>query len=184
LEKINFKGVTEIANGSYKTDFKIAETNQVGHVYIQPDGLHTYISGRDGDVSTHQSTNLAFSTVTLTNGATSGELNASDLESTGPIVFQTTGGGRTWRAAFFKKFHYVWMSGVVDLNAGVNYNIGNLGDGSIFPRDHRFIAIHPLSSTNQYGMLQISPGGDLHIVNAPITDRYTIEGLFYRIENL
>lgn len=180
---IEYTGVTTIGDGAVKIEYKIPSKNQTGITKLQADTYEQTIY----DSNNHMVglSGLSPASLRLLNqNNVGGILTPEDLETVGPITFATSGGGSTYRAAFFKKFHYVWMSGILYLKAGSNYNIGNLGTPNIFPNDHRYLAIHPLSSTSQYGVLQISPGGDLHVVNAPITERYTIEGLFYRVENL
>lgn len=185
LNKINFKGVTEIANGSYKTDFKIAGSNQVGHVYVQPDGLHTYVSGRNGDVSTRQSIDLAFDAISLANGSTFGTLTAADIESTEREVWITSDGVNKPEVGFHKQFRQVWLDGLIALNAASAANpqfLFKLKNSKLYPKASRYISLISLRDIPNTAILRIDPDGSISNISCPVSNmRFVSEGIFYTI---
>lgn len=185
LNKINFKGVTEIANGSYKTDFKIAGSNQVGHVYVQPDGFHTYVSGRNGDVSTRQSIDLAFDAISLANGPTFGTLTAADIESTEREVWITSDGVNKPEVGFHKQFRQVWLDGLIALNAASAANpqfLFKLKNSKLYPKASRYISLISLRDTPNTAILRIDPDGSISNISCPVSNmRFVSEGIFYTI---
>ncbi|AZP96161.1 hypothetical protein CYK59_03995 [Latilactobacillus curvatus] len=185
LNKINFKGVTEIANGSYKTDFKIAGSNQVGHVYVQPDGLHTYVSGRNGDVSTRQSIDLAFDAISLANGPTFGTLTAADIESTEREVWITSDGVNKPEVGFHKQFRQVWLDGLIALNAASAANpqfLFKLKNSKLYPKASRYISLISLRDIPNTAILRIDPDGSISNISCPVSNiRFVSEGIFYTI---
>lgn len=185
LNGINFKGVTEIANGSYKTDFKIAGSNQVGHVYVQPDGLHTYVSGRNGDVSTRQSIDLAFDAISLANGSTFGTLTAADIESTEREVWITSDGVNKPEVGFHKQFRQVWLDGLIALNAASAANpqfLFKLKNSKLYPKASRYISLISLRDIPNTAILRIDPDGSISNISCPVSNiRFVSEGIFYTI---
>lgn len=185
LNKINFKGVTEIANGSYKTDFKIAGSNQVGHVYVQPDGLHTYVSGRNGDVSTRQSIDLAFDAISLANGPTFGTLTAADIESTEREVWITSDGVNKPEVGFHKQFRQVWLDGLIALSAASAANpqfLFKLKNSKLYPKASRYISLISLRDIPNTAILRIDPDGSISNISCPVSNiRFVSEGIFYTI---
>lgn len=185
LNGINFKGVTEIANGSYKTDFKIAGSNQVGHVYVQPDGLHTYVSGRNGDVSTRQSIDLAFDAISLANGPTFGTLTAADIESTEREVWITSDGVNKSEVGFHKQFRQVWLDGLIALNAASAANpqfLFKLKNSKLYPKASRYISLISLRDIPNTAILRIDPDGSISNISCPVSNiRFVSEGIFYTI---
>jgi len=190
LGKINFKGVTEITNGSYKTDFKIAGSNQVGHVYVQPDGLHTYMSGLNGDVNTRQSIDLAFDAISLANGSTSGTLTAADIESTDREVWTTQAGeDGDYQVGLSKQFRRVWFDGVLYIPQGQwNGNIGNynkvlkLSNSKLYPKSNKIIGVTTLGNNSETASIQVQPDGWIVVVWSSRAQRILLEGHFYNLD--
>lgn len=185
LNKVNFKGVTEIANGSYKTDFKIAISNQVGHVYVQPDGFHTYLSGRNGDVNTRQSIDLAFDAISLANGPTFGTLTAADIESTGREVWITSDGVNKPEVGFHKQFRQVWLDGLIALNAASAAKpqfLFKLKNSKLYPKASRYISLISLRDIPDTAILRIDPDGSISNISCRVSNmRFVSEGVFYTI---
>ncbi len=184
LNGINFKGVTEIANGSYKTDFKIATTNQVGHVYVQPDGLHTYVTGRDGNKEQAKTTSLGFDALSLSNGNTYGTLTAEDVYRIGPESWSNSDAGGTYTIAFERRWGRVWVTGelLIPTSSFGNYHtVFTIKTPGLRPKKNRWFVGMRTGNVPVAGEIEMRPNGEFVAIGVPQGGRYTFEGVSYSL---
>lgn len=191
VEKIRFQGVTTITDGSYKTDFKIATTNQVGHVYLEPDGLKTYLTGNNGNTAQAQTTSLGFDSLSLSNGTKYGYLNAADLVRYGPEEWSNDDGKTKFTVRLELRWGRVWISGVLLLptakfgTGGNGYRtMFNIKNTNLRPASTRWVKCSSFGDVPHLGLLEFRPNGDVVAIGIPSQGRYSFEGESYTIESL
>lgn len=184
LSKVHFQGVTEIANGNYKTDFKIPETGQTGHVWIQPDGLHTYLTGANGNTNTAQSISLAFSSLSLKDGNISGSLDAADMERTVREVWDTTDPvNGVQHMGLSKQFRRVWLDGSIFLTGASGNPILKLKNPKLYPKRDVYLTLGGLGDMNVEAQIHINPYGNLWAMSVSNPNkRYICEGAYYMLD--
>jgi len=184
LSKVHFQGVTEIANGNYKTDFKIPETGQTGHVWIQPDGLHTYLTGANGDTNTAQAISLAFSSLSLKDGNISGSLDAADMERTSREVWDTTDPyNGIQHMGLSKQFRRVWLDGSIFLTGASGNPILKLKNPKLYPKRDVYLTLGGLGDINIEAQIHINPYGNFWAMSVSNPNkRYICEGAYYMLD--
>lgn len=185
-DNIQFTGVTEIANGSYKSDFKVGTTGQTGHIWLQPDGLHTYVTGANGNTTQSQTASLGFDALSLSNGSTYGTLRADDLVRIGPESWSNSDAGGTYTIAFERRWGRVWVTGEILLptSAFGNYHtlftIKTLG---LRPQKNRWFVGMRTGNVPVAGEIEMRPDGDFVVIGVPQGGRHTFEGVSYSLGN-
>lgn len=185
-DNIQFTGVTEIANGSYKSDFKVGTTGQTGHIWLQPDGLHTYVTGANGNTAQSQTASLGFDALSLSNGSTYGTLRADDLVRIGPESWSNSDAGGTYTIAFERRWGRVWVTGEILLptSAFMNYHtLFTIKTPGLWPKKNRWFVGMRTGNVPVAGEIEMRPNGEFVVIGVPQGGRHTFEGVSYSLGN-